>query len=193
MTRQYLKRLVRVFRRARTDESGTTMIEFGMLAPVIFLVTIGLFEASMMVSVKALLDAGTREAARFGVTGEVIGGETREQTIHDIIASHTSALVIGSAINVTMKSYETYHQLTSDPDSGVTGAGVASNVVVYTVTYQQPLLTPYLETILGLDHVPQNARVIVQNEPFRNLSTTLRHRRFLFTDSFLLLWKWRVG
>ena len=30
-------------------------------------------------------------------------------------------------------------------------------------------------------------------EPFRNLSTTLRHRRFLFTDSFLLLWKWRVG
>ena len=29
--------------------------------------------------------------------------------------------------------------------------------------------------------------------PFRNLSTTLRHRRFLFTDSFLLLWKWRVG
>ena len=28
---------------------------------------------------------------------------------------------------------------------------------------------------------------------WRNLSTTLRHRRFLFTDSFLLLWKWRVG
>ena len=27
----------------------------------------------------------------------------------------------------------------------------------------------------------------------RNLSTTLRHRWFLFTDSFLLLWKWRVG
>ena len=34
------------------------------------------------------------------------------------------------------------------------------------------------------------------NESFnskRNLSTTLRHRWFLFTDSFLLLWKWRVG
>ena len=30
-------------------------------------------------------------------------------------------------------------------------------------------------------------------EAARNLSTTLRHRRFLFTDSFLLLWKWRVG
>ena len=27
----------------------------------------------------------------------------------------------------------------------------------------------------------------------RNLSTTLRHRRFLFTDSLLPLWKWRVG
>ena len=30
-------------------------------------------------------------------------------------------------------------------------------------------------------------------DALRNLSTTLRHRRFLFTDSFLLLWKWRVG
>ena len=37
----------------------------------------------------------------------------------------------------------------------------------------------------------------IRNGPYfraqRNLSTTLRHRRFLFTDSFLLLWKWRVG
>ena len=34
---------------------------------------------------------------------------------------------------------------------------------------------------------------LILKEAFRNLSTTLRHRRFLFTDSFLLLWKWRVG
>ena len=33
----------------------------------------------------------------------------------------------------------------------------------------------------------------VAEQARRNLSTTLRHRRFLFTDSFLLLWKWRVG
>ena len=34
---------------------------------------------------------------------------------------------------------------------------------------------------------------ILMRTEYRNLSTTLRHRRFLFTDSFLLLWKWRVG
>ena len=33
----------------------------------------------------------------------------------------------------------------------------------------------------------------IEAKALRNLSTTLRHRRFLFTDSFLLLWKWRVG
>ena len=37
------------------------------------------------------------------------------------------------------------------------------------------------------------ARYLEQEVASRNLSTTLRHRRFLFTDSFLLLWKWRVG
>ena len=36
-------------------------------------------------------------------------------------------------------------------------------------------------------------RASVDRSRLRNLSTTLRHRRFLFTDSFLLLWKWRVG
>ena len=39
-------------------------------------------------------------------------------------------------------------------------------------------------------------RVVIFNERLgevRNLSTILRHRRFLFTDSLLLLWKWRVG
>ena len=35
-------------------------------------------------------------------------------------------------------------------------------------------------------------RLVEESAP-RNLSTTLRHRRFLFSDSFLLLWKWRVG
>ena len=35
--------------------------------------------------------------------------------------------------------------------------------------------------------------ILADGETYRNLSTTLRHRRFLFTDSFLLLWKWRVG
>ena len=40
-----------------------------------------------------------------------------------------------------------------------------------------------------VEHVYEANRI----EADRNLSTTLRHRRFLFTDSFLLLWKWRVG
>ena len=41
--------------------------------------------------------------------------------------------------------------------------------------------------------VPELHEFVHSASKFRNLSTTLRHRRFLFTDSFLLLWKWRVG
>ena len=40
---------------------------------------------------------------------------------------------------------------------------------------------------------PQILGALLDAVSLRNLSTTLRHRRFLFTDSFLLLWKWRVG
>ena len=42
-------------------------------------------------------------------------------------------------------------------------------------------------------HVGDAVAMVIAETVDRNLSTTLRHRRFLFTDSFLLLWKWRVG
>ena len=41
--------------------------------------------------------------------------------------------------------------------------------------------------------MPETAELGRIEKADRNLSTTLRHRRFLFTDSLLLLWKWRVG
>ena len=54
-----------------------------------------------------------------------------------------------------------------------------------------------IETISRHTHLYSPFDVYAQSGqnrcPRRNLSTTLRHRRFLFTDSFLLLWKWRVG
>ena len=58
-----------------------------------------------------------------------------------------------------------------------------------------------IDTIRGLEpdlasgnHLGElAARLIEPLGALRNLSTILRHQRFLFTDSFLLLWKWRVG
>ena len=57
----------------------------------------------------------------------------------------------------------------------------------------EPFITPeQIETLYVRMTEAEQARERYQ-EALRNLSTTLRHRRFLFTDSFLLLWKWRVG
>ena len=51
-----------------------------------------------------------------------------------------------------------------------------------------------LVDLMGCDlPVPDHTTLSRRRRTVRNLSTTLRHRRFLFTDSFLLLWKWRVG
>ena len=59
------------------------------------------------------------------------------------------------------------------------------------------LLVAFLESLekdRGNSVSTRNNRLAAIKAFFRrNLSTTLRHRRFLFTDSFLLLWKWRVG
>ena len=61
--------------------------------------------------------------------------------------------------------------------------GVFANAALFHVPTQE------LPRVLGEISETLKSRGVL----FRNLSTTLRHRRFLFTDSFLLLWKWRVG
>ena len=50
-----------------------------------------------------------------------------------------------------------------------------------------------LELLLFSAQLRRDQKPLAKRLLLRNLSTTLRHRRFLFSDSFLLLWKWRVG
>ena len=48
----------------------------------------------------------------------------------------------------------------------------------------------------GEDHhriYVRGGRLVLEPVGFRNLSTTLRHRRLRFTEQSLLLWIWQVG
>ena len=68
---------------------------------------------------------------------------------------------------------------------------IASHYVLFSWIFDGFNELPYLR--LRGDYGSGKTRFLLTVGALRNLSTTLRHRRFLFTDSFLLLWKWRVG
>lgn len=147
---------------------ASAAVEYALLAPVVILVTLGIFETMLLMSVGSLIDAGTREASRYGVTGVEIPGITREARIQQIIEQKAGGLIDPAALEVSITSYGSFDELIAggDPDPGVPGAGGGEAVVVYDVLYPQPLITPYLANITGIDSVLQHTRVVVQNEPF---------------------------
>lgn len=147
---------------------ASAAVEYALLAPAVILVTLGIFETMLLMSVGSLIDAGTREASRFGVTGAEIPGITREARIKQIVEEKGGGLINPAALQVSITSYESFDEFINagDPDPGVPGAGEGEAVVVYEVTYPQSLITPFLANLIGIDTVVQHTRVVVQNEPF---------------------------
>lgn len=158
----------RLLRRTRHCQDGTATIEYAFLAPVLFILAIATFETVMFLSVKTLIDAGAREASRFGLTGEQVPGMTREARIRQIVEQKAGPLVNPAALSVEITSYNSFDELINAgaPDPGIAGAGVGQQVVVYEVSYLQPVMTPFLNKVTGLSNLLQHARVVVQNEPF---------------------------
>lgn len=168
MLLQHVGGAARTLRHTWLCRRASAAAEYALLAPAIILVTIGIFETMLLVSVGSLIDAGTREASRFGVTGVEVPGMSREDRIRQIIEEKSGGLVNAGDLVVSITTYASFEELVNagSPDPGVPGAGGSEAVVVYDVTYPQSLITPYLGYITGISSVTQHARVVVQNEPF---------------------------
>jgi Flp pilus assembly protein TadG len=163
---------------ARCDR-GVSAIEFAVAAPLLFLFVIGMFEVALMTFVSVSAEAGLREAARFGLTGQMASDETaREQKILEIFDNRTLGMIDLSRATITLKSYESFNDVGQpepftdteplngvydegeifidlndngrwDEDRGIDGVGKAGDVVLYRVDYEWSLLTPIVAQLLG--------------------------------------------
>jgi Flp pilus assembly protein TadG len=175
------------------DASAGAAVEFAFVAPVMLLFVIGIVEVAMVLFTWALLEGGVREAARYGITGYTLAGQTREQLMRAIVGKYTVGMVDMSKVTVTSLTYksfanigqpepfndanhngtrdagETYTDVNGngkwDADMGASGAGGPGDVVVYTVSYNWPLMTGYLAQQMGL-YIPLSASYAVRNEPW---------------------------
>ncbi|MCE2510632.1 MAG: pilus assembly protein [Alphaproteobacteria bacterium] len=188
--------IIRNFRGLRRQREGSTTVEFAFAMPILAAALIGLVELSMIMLVTTLMEGGLRQAARFGVTGFVPAGVTREQRILDILAEQTIGLVDIGQAQVTTLIYPDFEDIGEaepytddspangnydvgedfvdvngngqwDADMGASGAGDAGDIVVYRITYDWDMLTGLLDAFIGQNGAIQlTASVAVQNEPF---------------------------
>lgn len=185
-------------RRLERCRRGGTTLEFALAAPVIATLLLGVIEVAMILFVDVLLEGGVRDASRYGVTGQVPDGRTREERIVEIVAHHTMGLLDISADQVEVLTYPSFAAIGTgeaftdsapgngqydpgeaftdgngngvrDGDVGVAGSGGSDDVVLYRVRADWHVLTPLFAELIG-DHgrLTLQASVAVRNEPFNH-------------------------
>jgi Flp pilus assembly protein TadG len=177
----------------RADERGGPAIEFAFIAPILLTFVIGIVEVAMTLFAWALLEGGVREAARYGITGYTVTGQSREAMVKAIVGKYSVGMFDLTKVKVTSLTYKTFTNIGQpepftdtnhngtrdageaytdvngngkwDADMGAPGVGGPGDVVVYTATYDWPLMTGYMSGVMALK-IPLSASYAVRNEPW---------------------------
>lgn len=176
------------------SQDGATALEFAFIAPVFLLIISGVIEFSMIMLTTSTMESATNATSRLGKTGYVPGGTTRQQAIIDSVSTRTASLLDKNKITITSTVYSDFTKIGQpepclnpvnppcngavgvnyvdtngngswDSDMGLAGLGNAGDVVVYTVSYPWPIMSPLMRPMLGNTY-NITVRSVVRNEPF---------------------------
>jgi Flp pilus assembly pilin Flp len=188
-----VQRAIRALRRLRRDERGATIVEFAVIFPVFILAMFGIIETAIVLFVSSSIEAAVLEASRFGITGSLTPGVSREDRVLEIVGDKTYGLVDMEQVDIQTLVYASFDDIGQpepfedenlntvyddpepftdvngngiwDADMGAAGLGGPSDVVVYRVSYDWGVMTPLIRNVLG-ESVRHVSSVAVRNEPF---------------------------
>ncbi|MFD2204192.1 TadE/TadG family type IV pilus assembly protein [Kiloniella antarctica] len=179
----------------RDCDRGAFAVEYAFAMPVFLSLLLGTFDLAGIFFGTILLEGGLREAARYGITGDLSSGLSKEERILETINNHGAGYVRVQQSELKTLVYsdfdaigdpepfvdadgnnaydvgETFTDLNCngnwDADAGFDGAGNGSEVVLYTVEHEKKLITGFLAPIFGNDDTyTLKASVAVRNEPY---------------------------
>lgn len=184
-------------RRLLRDARGATLVEFGMVLPVMLMVMFGMWEMCYRIYVQSVLTGAIQQAGRRssleGVTPASLAAEDQRviDTVHNVAPSATWTS--------SRKTYRTFSEIAPEPftdsnrnnirdpgecyadvngngnwdsDPGKDGQGAAHDVTMYTVTIDYPRLLPVSWMFGGTSTQRLTARTIFKNQPFDTKNET---------------------
>jgi hypothetical protein len=182
----------RHYHRLWRSNEGIATLEFALIAPMFLLTIMAVIEFAMIMFTMTVMESATDNTARLGKTGYTAGGSSRQSQIVANLASRTTGLLDPSKITITSEVYPVFTDVNQpepcltpkcgagvagvdytdvngngqwDSDMGVAGLGNAGDIVVYTVSYPWPIMTPIVAAIIGKTFTI-TVRTVVQNEPY---------------------------
>lgn len=169
-----------VLRMRRESRRGSAALEFGVIAPVFFILLMGIVENGVIYFAGSTLQYATNEAAREVRTGQAQTASMTQAQFRTMICNNISPILACNAnLQIDMESYTGYTAASfgSPTDAGghLNSAlnnyqpGTACNVVLVRSFYTWKVLTPglsvFLTNITGGYHLI-SATAAFRNEPF---------------------------
>jgi Flp pilus assembly protein TadG len=173
------------------DQRGVTVIEFALLAPVLLVTLLGMFDMGYTMYAQTLLQGALQQAAR---NSTIEGAASTTSTIDGTVTGMVRSAIANAAVTFTRKSYASFSTVgvaeqftdtngnntcdagepfedvnnngTWDRDQGSAGLGGARDAVLYTATMTFPRAFP----LAGFIHIPANVTVsgstVLRNQPY---------------------------
>lgn len=178
------------------DSAGVSAVEFGLTAPILFLVIFATLELGQAFYVRTVLFGAMNQAAR---SSSLESGQTSQSTIDGIITRLIHDVMPKSTLTFTRKNYSSFSDVGRpedftdtnknnmydptecfadangntvwDADVGSTGLGSANDVVLYTVTVKYDQVFGFGK-VLGLNAKQTiSANTFLRNQPYATQST----------------------
>jgi Flp pilus assembly protein TadG len=144
----------RAFRRLRNCE-GTNLVEAAVITPLLLLVTFGIVDFSALLYVHLALQNGVSQASRYGVTGNVSGALSREDSMRLAMRQNTPSLTISDAAF-------TFSHLSGGLWVG--GAGAPGDIEKVAVDYDWQILTPWISPFFTNGQVRFHVESMMKDE-----------------------------
>ena len=174
------------------DDSGATLIEFAIVAPVMLLMLIGFFDLGHSMYVRAVLQGAVQKAGRdSGLESGTINAGSIDTKVQAQVRAVTGSRATFSSRRQSYSSFsqvadpEAYVDANSDgnydvgecyedengngswdADMGRSGQGGASDIVLYSTTVSYPRLFPMAGLLGWSPDISVSASTILRNQPY---------------------------
>lgn len=163
---------------ARND-SGVTMIEFGLLAPIFFVIIVAMMETALVALASQVLDSATNDAVRLIRTGQAQSDDFDVEDFRDQVCARLLGLFDCSQLKVRIRILPNFAAAALPPPiDPITGnwvltedydPGTAKDIIIAETYYKWPVVVNSFG--LNFSTTADNKRLISavrvwRNEPF---------------------------
>lgn len=163
------------------DARGAAAVEFAIVGTSFMLMLLAAFEFGYMLFVQSVLDNAARDAARLIRTGQAQSSGNANTSFSTLLCNDVGSLIGCGNLIYQAQVFNDWNSAktavntppTRDPATGNMvsagfSAGTAGQILVVTVSYNYPFLTPWIGGLLGGSSKSAllESVVVFQNEPY---------------------------